>query len=198
MYTILGLSVHVFKYFQINRLFSATHSQSEEDEFIEGVVCKDTDINDNEMKTFELGDAGRVLLVRQKGKLSALGTKCTHSGAPLVNGSLGEGRIRCQWHGACFNILNGDIEDFPGKVHVKLLFPSMNDWRRLNYYVMFPGNWLSLEKIIVTPHIYVFMSQVFLVYCDSLLCKILIKFDRLRLVCCVYCYQIIHQQFLAL
>ncbi|RZC32804.1 apoptosis-inducing factor 3 [Asbolus verrucosus] len=85
-----------------------------DDEYVEGVVCKDSDVGENEMKTFDLGEAGRVLLVRQNGKLSALGAKCTHYGAPLVHGALGEGRVRCQWHGACFNLLNGDIEDFPG------------------------------------------------------------------------------------
>lgn len=84
MFSILSASIHVFKYFEIYRWISATNPQSEEDEYVEGVVCKNTDINDNEMKTFELGDAGRVLLVRQKGKLSALGTKCTHSGAHLL------------------------------------------------------------------------------------------------------------------
>ncbi|KDR21037.1 Apoptosis-inducing factor 3, partial [Zootermopsis nevadensis] len=66
------------------------------------------------MKAFELGDAGKILLVKQNGKLSAIGSKCTHYGAPLHAGVLGSGRVRCPWHGACFNIATGDIEDFPG------------------------------------------------------------------------------------
>ena len=56
----------------------------------------------------------RALLIRQEGKLHAIGSKCTHYGAPLVKGCLGNGRVRCPWHGACFNITSGDIEDFPG------------------------------------------------------------------------------------
>lgn len=84
------------------------------DEYVEDVVCCESEIAENEMKVFNIKDAGNVLLVRQNGKIHALGTKCTHYGAPLVNGALGDGRIRCQWHGACFNIETGDIEDFPG------------------------------------------------------------------------------------
>ncbi|KAL1489370.1 hypothetical protein ABEB36_014281 [Hypothenemus hampei] len=85
----------------------------EEDDYVEDVVCQLHDINENEMKTFEL-DEQKVLLVKQNGEIKALGTKCTHYGAPLVNGALGDGRVRCQWHGACFNLTTGDIEDFPG------------------------------------------------------------------------------------
>jgi nitrite reductase/ring-hydroxylating ferredoxin subunit len=59
------------------------------------------------MKAFQLGDAGKILLVRQNGKLSAIGSKCTHYGAPLHTGVLGDGRVRCPWHGACFNITTG-------------------------------------------------------------------------------------------
>lgn len=66
------------------------------------------------MKNFDLGDS-RVLLVKQKGKISAIGTKCTHYGALLSTGALGDGRIRCPWHGACFSIETGDIEDYPGQ-----------------------------------------------------------------------------------
>ncbi|XP_078037924.1 apoptosis-inducing factor 3 isoform X3 [Augochlora pura] len=84
-------------------------------DYIEDVVCKESDIKENEMKLLPLGDAGsKILLVKQKGELHALGTKCTHYGALLHTGALGDGRIRCPWHGACFNIKTGDIEDYPG------------------------------------------------------------------------------------
>lgn len=82
--------------------------------YVEAVVCNEKDLKDNEMKVFDIGEDGKVLLVKQKGEFNAIGTKCTHYGAPLVNGALGDGRVRCPWHGACFNIKTGDIEDFPG------------------------------------------------------------------------------------
>ncbi|CAG9559290.1 unnamed protein product [Danaus chrysippus] len=83
-------------------------------EYVEEVVCKVNDINENEMKVFDIGEDGKVLVVKQKGEINALGPKCTHYGAPLSQGALGDGRIRCHWHGACFNLKTGDIEDFPG------------------------------------------------------------------------------------
>ncbi|CAG4933365.1 unnamed protein product [Colias eurytheme] len=90
---------------------SRTESKNE---YVEAVVCKASDINENEMKIFEIGEHGKVLLVKQKGEFSAVGPKCTHYGAPLHTGALGDGRVRCPWHGACFNLKTGDIEDFPG------------------------------------------------------------------------------------
>ena len=65
------------------------------------------------MREVDIGDS-KALLVRQNGEFSAIGHKCTHYGAPLVKGCLGNGRVRCPWHGACFNLKNGDIEEFPG------------------------------------------------------------------------------------
>ncbi|KAJ9598303.1 hypothetical protein L9F63_010981, partial [Diploptera punctata] len=84
------------------------------DEYVEGVVCNESDIKENEMKACQLGDAGKVLVVKHNGKISAVGAKCTHYGAPLVNGALGDGKVRCPWHGACFDAVTGDIEDYPG------------------------------------------------------------------------------------
>jgi len=59
-------------------------------------------------------EGGKVLLVNVGGKTTALGSKCTHYGAPLVKGVLtGDGRLTCPWHGACFNATTGDIENAP-------------------------------------------------------------------------------------
>uniref|UniRef100_A0A7N6BL94 Rieske domain-containing protein n=1 Tax=Anabas testudineus TaxID=64144 RepID=A0A7N6BL94_ANATE len=58
--------------------------------------------------------SGRALLIKEHGEFSAMGHKCPHYGAPLVKGVLSKGHVRCPWHGACFNIATGDIEDFPG------------------------------------------------------------------------------------
>ncbi len=59
-------------------------------------------------------DDAKVLLVQLDGKTHALGPKCTHFGAPLKNGVLnGNGRLVCPWHGACFNVSTGDVEDAP-------------------------------------------------------------------------------------
>ncbi|XP_078362639.1 apoptosis-inducing factor 3-like isoform X2 [Oculina patagonica] len=71
-------------------------------------------LQDGTMKTIDIGEAGKALLVRENGEYSAVGHKCTHYGAPLSTGHLCNGRVRCPWHGACFNIKTGDIEDFPG------------------------------------------------------------------------------------
>lgn len=65
---------------------------------------------DNRMQEFEVGNNGnKVLVVRQKNKFFAVGSKCSHYGAPLVKGALGDGTVRCPWHGACFNLKSGKI-----------------------------------------------------------------------------------------
>ncbi|KAG9243722.1 hypothetical protein BJ878DRAFT_107431 [Calycina marina] len=59
-------------------------------------------------------EEGKVLLTNVGGKVSALGNKCTHYGAPMVKGILSSGgRLTCPWHGACFNATSGDIENAP-------------------------------------------------------------------------------------
>ncbi len=56
----------------------------------------------------------KVLLFKEKGEIFATGSKCGHYNAPLASGAFCNGRVRCPWHGACFNIRTGEIEDFPG------------------------------------------------------------------------------------
>lgn len=98
---------------------SKSESSPPTDDYVEGVVCKVSDLQENEPKVFSL-DEGKVLVINQNGKINAIGNKCTHYGAPLISSAVGDGRLRCQWHGACFNIETGDIEDFPGEKFVFL------------------------------------------------------------------------------
>ena len=112
-------------------------------------ACNVNDMKDGEMKEVDIGDT-RALLIRDQGNFSAIGHKCTHYGAPLVKGVLKNGYVRCPWHGACFNIATGDIEDFPGldcvpkhevyvkdgnKVMIKALQSSLKSHKRVKKMV---------------------------------------------------------------
>nr|XP_039266957.1 apoptosis-inducing factor 3-like [Styela clava] len=77
-------------------------------------ACKVQDMKNGEMREIEFDNLGKVLLIKDSDKFSAVSHKCTHYGAPLIKGVLSKGRVRCPWHGACFNTKTGDIEDFPG------------------------------------------------------------------------------------
>ncbi|XP_061624160.1 apoptosis-inducing factor 3 isoform X5 [Phyllopteryx taeniolatus] len=82
-------------------------------DYVEASVCHVKDLENGQMREVDLG-SGRALLIKDHGEFSAMGHKCPHYGAPLVKGVLSKGRVRCPWHGACFNVATGDIEDFPG------------------------------------------------------------------------------------
>ena len=82
------------------------------------VVCKYDELKVGEIREVKVNSGGKdrtcILVKEPSGKIRALSGKCTHFGAPLAKGSYCDGKIRCPWHGACFNAATGDIEDFPG------------------------------------------------------------------------------------
>ncbi|XP_062398650.1 apoptosis-inducing factor 3 isoform X1 [Sardina pilchardus] len=92
---------------------AAYRSSHKPRDYVEAAVCHVKDLENGQMREVDLG-TGRALLIKEHGEFSAIGHKCPHYGAPLVKGVLSKGHIRCPWHGACFNIATGDIEDYPG------------------------------------------------------------------------------------
>lgn len=48
-----------------------------------------------------------VVLVRQDGQIFALSATCVHAGGPLAEGSLGDGSLRCPWHGSVYRLTDG-------------------------------------------------------------------------------------------
>lgn len=74
------------------------------------------DLKNGQKKTVEVEgiEGAKVLLAKVKGVVHALSSNCTHYGAPLEKGVLtGDGRLTCPWHGACFDVATGDVEDAP-------------------------------------------------------------------------------------
>jgi len=59
-------------------------------------------------------EGSKVLLLKVQDQVHATSANCTHFGAPLAKGILTpEGRLTCPWHGACFKVSTGDVEDAP-------------------------------------------------------------------------------------
>ncbi|MCJ1436208.1 hypothetical protein MMC27_005586 [Xylographa pallens] len=74
------------------------------------------DLKNGEKREVEVDgiEGGKVLLAKMNDKTHAMSANCTHYGAPLKNGVLTpDGRLTCPWHGACFNLATGDVEDAP-------------------------------------------------------------------------------------
>lgn len=79
---------------------------------VEKIVAKTYDLEDGEMKQITIGERD-ILLIRMKGKFHVVGPTCPHYEAPLEEGVLNRGRIRCPWHQACFDAATGNLEEPP-------------------------------------------------------------------------------------
>ncbi|MEW6443277.1 MAG: FAD-dependent oxidoreductase [bacterium] len=77
------------------------------------VIARVGDLRDGEMKEVEVAEGRKVLLVVIDGEYRVLGATCPHYGAPLAQGLLYEGRIRCPWHHSVFDAGSGGLREPP-------------------------------------------------------------------------------------
>ncbi|XP_055336211.1 apoptosis-inducing factor 3-like isoform X2 [Paramacrobiotus metropolitanus] len=95
------------------RLDEAYMRMRKTDDMFELLVCKHGDLKHGEIRELTIENA-KLLLIRDADQYFIVGNKCSHYNAPLRKGSYFNGRLRCPWHGACFNLVTGEIEEYPG------------------------------------------------------------------------------------
>jgi nitrite reductase/ring-hydroxylating ferredoxin subunit len=58
-------------------------------------------------------DNKSIALFNVEGTIYAIGNECTHAGAPLCEGQLSANVVTCPWHGATFDVTNGNVLGAP-------------------------------------------------------------------------------------
>ena len=69
-------------------------------------VADEDSVAPGKMKCVRTGDR-RIALFNEKGMVVAYDDYCTHSGAPVSDGSYENGVVTCPWHGAQFRVGDG-------------------------------------------------------------------------------------------
>jgi nitrite reductase/ring-hydroxylating ferredoxin subunit/uncharacterized membrane protein len=54
-----------------------------------------------------------ILLVKSGARICAIGAVCSHYGAPLNEGAIEDGAVRCPWHGSRFALEDGSVREGP-------------------------------------------------------------------------------------
>ncbi len=78
----------------------------------EHIVARVNELADGQMKEVPIGDQA-VLVVRVNGTYRVFGAYCPHQGAPLAEGILHDGRLRCPWHQSVFDVETGGLDEPP-------------------------------------------------------------------------------------
>ncbi len=77
-------------------------------------IANTSDLDENTMKSFSV-EGNEILLSRTNEGFFALGSHCTHYGAPLAEGVISGDRIVCPLHHACFNVKTGNMLEPPAQ-----------------------------------------------------------------------------------
>ena len=81
-------------------------------------VAEGDELKLNQMKLIRLGDR-RIVVGRTEQGYVAFDDHCTHKGGSLAGGAMICGAVQCPWHGAQFDVHNGQVKAGPAKESIK-------------------------------------------------------------------------------
>ncbi len=82
-------------------------------------ICKLEDVLNGEMKQFTIRGE-EILVIKLQDQFYCIEARCSHAGAPLVEGELLDHELSCPWHGSRFKIDDGTILDGPADEALKI------------------------------------------------------------------------------
>lgn len=94
------------------------------DQFIQ--VCPETDIPENGIKTFDIGERP-IALAKYNGVIYAIDNVCTHDEGNLSEGDIVKGEIQCPRHGARFSLKTGEVTRMPAVIGIKTYETKITD-----------------------------------------------------------------------
>jgi len=68
-----------------------------------------------------------VIVINKDNQLFCLQGRCTHAGAPLVEGTVEGEILTCPWHGSKFRITNGEVVGGPAKKNLRVYNFTINN-----------------------------------------------------------------------
>ena len=77
-------------------------------------ICKTEDVPVGKLGKFDL-TGNEILVANVNGRFHCLTARCTHAGAPLIDGVLNGDTLECPWHDAGFKITDGAVLFGPPK-----------------------------------------------------------------------------------
>ena len=81
------------------------------------ILCRTNEVSEGELRQFVLKEV-EILVIKYGGQFHCLQARCTHAGAPLVEGELKDDILQCPWHGSRFNIKSGQVIRGPAAIQL--------------------------------------------------------------------------------
>jgi len=78
------------------------------------------------LKSFQI-NGKEVIVINKNGQLFCLQGRCTHAGAPLVEGTIENDILTCPWHGSKFRITDGEVMKGPAQKGLEVHKYIVND-----------------------------------------------------------------------
>lgn len=89
-------------------------------------ICKTEDVPRGELNQF-IVEGNEILVINLDGRYYCLAARCTHAGAPLVEGSLSGDILICPWHYSHFRVTDGSVVQGPANKPLKSYQGTIKD-----------------------------------------------------------------------